>query len=105
MERISWGIRFMMREMEALGLPAPEFAEHYDLTFRNGRKAIEPEGLSERQLRALELVCVVGNINTSEYCAATGVSPSTGLRDLTELADQGLLVARGQRRAKRFHLP
>ena len=107
MERIGSGIRFMIREMDGLGLPVPEFAEHYDfvVTFRNGRKAVEQEGLSERQLRALELVRVVGSISTSEYCAATGVSPSTGLRDLTELMEQGLLVARGKRRAKRFYVP
>ena len=73
MERIGPGIRFMMREMEGLGLPAPEFAEHYDfvVTFRNGRRAVEPEGLSDRQFRVLELVRVVGSISTSEYCAAT----------------------------------
>ena len=107
MERIGSGIRFMLREMEGLGLPPPEFSEHHDfvVTFRNGGKAIDAEGLSERQLKALELARVVGSINTSEYCAATGVSPSTGLRDLTELMEQGLLVARGKRRAKRFYLP
>lgn len=107
MERIGSGIRFMLREVEALGLPPPEFSEHFDfvVTFRNGGKAVEPEGLNERQLKALEIVRVAGSISTSEYCAATGVSPSTGLRDLTELAEQGLLVARGKRRAKRFYLP
>lgn len=107
MERIGSGIRFMMREMEGLGLPPPEFSEHYDfvVTFWNGGQAVAPEGLSERQLKALELVRVAGSINTSEYCAATGASTRTGLRDLTELAEQGLLVARGKRRAKRFYLP
>ncbi len=107
MERIGSGIRFMLREMDALGLPPPEFSEHFDfvVTFRNGGKSVEPEGLNERQLKALEIVRVAGSISTSEYCAATGVSPSTGLRDLTELAEQGLLVARGKRRAKRFYLP
>lgn len=51
MERIGSGIRFMLREMEALGLPLPEFSEHFDfvVTFRNGGKAVEPQGLSERQ--------------------------------------------------------
>jgi predicted HTH transcriptional regulator len=97
----------MLREMEAQGLPPPEFSEHFDfvVTFRNGGKAVEPEGLHERQLRALEMVRVAGSISTSEYCAATDISLSTGLRDLTELAAQGLLVARGKRRAKRFYLP
>jgi len=40
MERIGSGIRFMIREMEGLGLPAPEFTEHFDVvvTFRNGGK-------------------------------------------------------------------
>lgn len=107
MERIGSGIRFMLREMEVLGLPPPEFSEHYDfvVTFRNGGKRVEPEGLSERQLKALELVRVAGSISTSEYCEATGASSRTGLRDLTELAEQGLLTARGKRRAKRFYLP
>lgn len=107
MERIGSGIRFMIREMEGMGLPAPEFSDHYDfvVTFRNGRKAAEPEELSERQLKVLERVRVVGSITTSEYCAATGVSPRTGLRDLEELVAHGLLVARGKRRAKRFYLP
>lgn len=107
MERIGSGIRLMLREMEALGLPPPEFSEHFDfvVTFRNGGKAMEPEGLNERQLKALEMVRVTGSISTNEYCGATGVSPSTGLRDLTELAEHGLLVARGKRRAKRFYLP
>jgi len=107
MERIGSGIRFMIREMEGLGLPAPEFTEHFDVvvTFRNGGKVVEPEALNARQRKALELVRVSGSINTSAYCAATGASPSTGLRDLTELVEQGLLVARGKRRAKRFYLP
>jgi ATP-dependent DNA helicase RecG len=107
MERIGSGIRFMIREMEGRGLPPPEFAEHYDfvVTFRNGGKSVKPEGLSDRQLRALELVRVVGSISTSEYCEATGLSLSTGLRDLTELAELGLLAPRGKRRAKRFYLP
>lgn len=107
MERVGSGIRFMLREMEGLGLPPPEFSEHYDfvVTFRNGGKAVVPEGLNERQLKALELVRVAGSVNTNEYCAATGASTRTGLRDLTELMEQGLLVARGKRRAKRFYLP
>ena len=93
--------------MEGLGLSPPEFSEHYDfvVTFRNGLSSTIPEVLSERQLKALEMVRVRGSISTSEYCAATGTSPSTGLRDLTELQEKGLLVARGKRRAKRFYLP
>lgn len=107
MERIGSGIRFMTREMQAMGLPAPEFTEHYDfvVTFRNGLASTVPEVLSDRQLKALEMVRVRGSISTSEYCAATGTSPSTGLRDLIELEEKGLLVARGKRRAKRFYLP
>lgn len=107
MERIGSGIRFMIREMKGLGLPAPEFTEHFDVvvTFRNGGKVVEPEELNARQRKALEVVRVSGSISTSEHCAATGTSPSTGLRDLTELVEQGLLVPRGKRRAKRFYLP
>mgnify|MGYP005851913663 CR=1 FL=1 len=107
MERIGSGIRFMIREMQALGLPDPEFAEHYDfvVTFRNGFPATVPDILNERQMKALELVRVHGSISTSEFCTATGASPSTGLRDLTELVKRGLLVARGKRRARRYYLP
>lgn len=38
MKRIGSGIRFMIREMQAMGLPEPEFTEYYDfvVTFRNG---------------------------------------------------------------------
>jgi ATP-dependent DNA helicase RecG len=107
MERIGSGIRFMIREMQALGLPEPTFAEHYDfvVTFRNGLASTASEGLSDRQMKALEMARVSGSVSTSEYCAATGTSPSTGLRDLTELVEKGLLVPRGKRRAKRFYLP
>jgi predicted HTH transcriptional regulator len=90
-----------------MGLPEPEFTEHYNfvVTFRNGLPSAVPEVLSDWQLKALEMVRVRGSISTTEYCAATGTSPSTGLRDLTELVERGLLVARGKRRAKRFYLP
>jgi ATP-dependent DNA helicase RecG len=107
MERIGSGIRFMVREMQALGLPEPEFNIHYDfvVTFRNGLSAMTPEVLGQRSLQALEMVRVRGSISTSEYCAATGLPERTGLRDLQALVSMGLLVVRGKKRWQRFHLP
>jgi ATP-dependent DNA helicase RecG len=107
MERIGSGIRFMMSEMRALGLPEPEFIEHQDftVTFRNGVTESQSADLSERQQLGLQIVRERGSISTGEYCAATGVAESTGLRDLQELVIKGLLVARGKKRGSRYFLP
>jgi ATP-dependent DNA helicase RecG len=107
MERIGSGIRFMMSEMRALGLPDPEFIEHQDftVTFRNGIPESQSDDLSERQQLGLRIVRERGSISTGEYCAATGVAERTGLRDLQELVTKGLLVVRGKKRGSRYYLP
>jgi ATP-dependent DNA helicase RecG len=107
MERIGSGIRFMMSEMRALGLPDPEFIEHQDftVTFRNGIPESQSDDLSERQQLGLRIVRERGSISTGEYCAATGVAERTGLRDLQELVTKGLLVVRGKKRGSRYFLP
>jgi ATP-dependent DNA helicase RecG len=108
MERIGSGIRFMISEMRALGLPDPEFIEHQDLilTFRNGVAATtETGGLNERQQIGLQIVREQGSISTGEYCAATGAAERTGLRDLQDLVAKGLLTARGKTRGQRYYLP
>lgn len=107
MERIGSGIRFMLSEMRALGLPDPEFIEHQDftVTFRNG----SPEGasaeLNDRQQLGLRIVRERGSISTGEYCSATGVAERTALRDLQDLVTKGLLVGRGKKRGSRYFLP
>ncbi len=107
MERIGSGIRFMMSEMRALGLPDPEFIEHHDftVTFRNGNPETQSADLSERQQLGLRIVRERGSISTGEYCAATSVAESTGLRDLQELVSKSLLVVRGKKRGSRYFLP
>jgi ATP-dependent DNA helicase RecG len=107
MERIGSGIRFMMSEMRALGLPDPEFIEHQDftVTFRNGTPESASADLNERQQLGLQIVRERGSISTGEYCSATGVAERTGLRDLQELVTKGLLVARGKKRGSRYFLP
>jgi ATP-dependent DNA helicase RecG len=107
MERIGSGIRFMLSEMRALGLPDPEFTEHQDfvVTFHNGIAADEGAGLSERQKIGLRIVAERGSISTGEYCAATGASERTSLRDLKDLVAKGPLVARGKKRGQRYFLP
>lgn len=107
MERIGSGIRFMMSEMRALGLPDPEFIEHQDftVTFRNGTPESASADLNERQQLGLQIVRERGSISTGEYCSATGVAERTGLRDLQDLVTKGLLVARGKKRGSRYFLP
>ncbi len=101
MERIGSGIRFMLSEMRALGLPDPEFIEHQDftVTFRNGTPQSASTGLNERQQLGLRIVRERGSISTGEYGSATSVAERTALRDLQDLVAKGLLVSRGKKRA------
>jgi ATP-dependent DNA helicase RecG len=107
MERIGSGIRFMLNEMRRMELPDPEFTEHQDfvVTFRNGVKLEDQPGLNDRQRIGLRIVRERGSISTPEYSAATGAPERTGLRDLQQLVDKGLLVVRGKKRGQRFFLP
>ena len=106
MERVGSGIRFMIQEMREMGLPDPEFSEHFDfmVVFRNGVVAEETSELNPRQLIGLQIVREKGSISTPEYCAATGATDRMGLRDLQDLAAKGLLVARGKKKGMRFFL-
>jgi ATP-dependent DNA helicase RecG len=109
MERIGTGIRLMVNEMRQLGLPDPEFIEQHEFVviFRSGpRKTMSPvEELNERQLIGLQIIHEKGSINSGEYCAATGASERTALRDLRELVEKGALITRGKKRWLRYYLP
>jgi ATP-dependent DNA helicase RecG len=107
MERIGSGIRFMISEMRALGLPDPEFIEHQDftVTFRSGSPSSVSNALNGRQQIGLQIVRERGSISTGEYCAATEAPDRTGLRDLQDLVTKSLLVARGKKRGRRYFLP
>jgi ATP-dependent DNA helicase RecG len=107
MERIGSGIRFMLSEVRALGLPDPEFIEHQDftVTFRNGSPESASADLNGRQQLGLRIVRERGSIGTGEYGSATGVAERTALRDLQDLVAKGLLVSRGKKRGSRYFLP
>ena len=106
MERVGSGVRFMINEMREMGLPDPEFSEHFDfmVVFRNGESAEASKELNPCQQTGLQLVRDKGSISTSEYVAATGVPARTAYRDLQDLVDRGLLVVRGKRRGARYYL-
>lgn len=106
MERVGSGVRFMINEMREMGLPDPEFSEHFDfmVVFRNGESAEASNDLNPRQQTGLQLVRDKGSISTSEYVAATGVPARTAYRDLQDLVERGILVVRGKRRGARYYL-
>lgn len=106
MERVGSGVRFMINEMREMGLPDPEFSEHFDfmVVFRKGQTAEENSDLNPRQQIGLQLVRDKGSISTGEYVAATGTPVRTAYRDLQDLVDRGLLVVRGKRRGARYYL-
>ena len=89
-------------------LPEPEFGEHQDfvVTFRNGTNASADEttSLNGRQQIALRIIREKGSINTGEYCAATGASERTALRELRDMVDRTILVSRGKTRGLRYFL-
>jgi ATP-dependent DNA helicase RecG len=106
MERVGSGIRFMVTQMQEMGLPDLEFSDHLDfmVTFRNGQSVEDQSDLNARQLIGMKIVRERGSISTPEYCAATGATDRMGLRDLQDLAAKGLLAARGKKKGMRFFL-
>jgi len=113
------GIDRMFREMEAAGLPVPEYEEipgALKVTLRNGLSAtVVPSGerrlppsilaqLNERQKRVLEVVAQQGSITKSEYQRFFAVSAATSKRDLSQLVALHLLQPFGQGRALRYIL-
>jgi ATP-dependent DNA helicase RecG len=108
MERVGSGVRFMIQEMREMGLPDPEFSEHFDfmVVFRNGLASADQEvDLNERQQIALRIIREKGSISSGEYRAATGASERTALRELREMVDRGIIVSRGKTRGLRYFLP
>lgn len=117
MERIGSGVRLMINEMRRLALPDPQFLEQHEFVviFRHAQEeqqpAIKPTSpgneakLNPRQLNGLQIVQEKGSISNSEYQAATGASPATALRDLTDLVERGILTTRGKLKGLRYYLP
>lgn len=61
----------MINEMREMGLPEPEFSEHFDfmVVFRNGESAEASNELNPRQQTGLQLVRDKGSLSTREYVA------------------------------------
>ncbi len=63
------------------------------------------DDLNPRQRKLLEHLSRVGRCTNREYYEMTGTSPRTGLRDLQNLMERGLLVREGKRRGAVYRLP
>lgn len=130
MERMGSGIRFILDEVERLGLPAVQFREmgevvvtFFKAPFVNERKqplfegtlwdGIEQkppalEALSDNEDRLAKAVLYVqkhGFTTSRLHSQLTGVSPNTALRDLEILVERGRLKRVGARRWRRYELP
>jgi ATP-dependent DNA helicase RecG len=105
-ERVGSGIRFIVTQMQEMGLPDLEFSNQMDfmVTFRNGQSIEDQSDLSARQLIGMKIVRERGSISTPEYCAANGATDRIELRDLQDLAAKSLLVSRGKKKGMRFFL-
>jgi ATP-dependent DNA helicase RecG len=114
------GIDRTFREMEAAGLPAPEYEEipgAPKVTLRNGLSAaVAPSAerrlpasiraqLNERQRRALAIVAQQASRSNREFQKLFSTSYNTAHRDLSGLVDLGLLRSQGKGRATRYVLP
>jgi diguanylate cyclase (GGDEF)-like protein len=60
--------------------------------------------LSERQRKLLDHLALHGRCTNADYQAMTGTSARTGLRDLQDLIDRGLIVREGRRRGAIYRL-
>jgi DNA-binding NtrC family response regulator len=63
-----------------------------------------PGAMSDRQRRLLALLSEREWVTNGEYCSLVGVSQRTGLRDLQELLERGVVVMEGKRRGARYRL-
>ncbi len=60
--------------------------------------------LSDRQRRVLQILAEQEWLTNTEYCELVGISTRTGLRDLKELIERGLVAMEGKRRGARYRL-
>jgi ATP-dependent DNA helicase RecG len=80
------------------GLPAPEFTEQSGevwVTFHKDLytdQRLRQMGLTERQIKAVRYVQEKGSISNAEYRELVGVPIRTAARDLTALANMGILT-------------
>ena len=67
-------------------------------------RAAPRDDLNERQRQLLDHLAVHGRCTNREYIELTGTSDRTGLRDLQDLIDRGLIVREGKRRGAVYRL-
>jgi DeoR/GlpR family transcriptional regulator of sugar metabolism len=60
--------------------------------------------LNPRQLKLLDSLRPGPVVRTGEYSEASGVSPATAWRDLTDLVAKGLLESQGKGRGAMYRL-
>ncbi len=63
------------------------------------------DDLNERQRALLQHLSAHGRCTNREFHEMTATSPRTGLRDLQDLIDRGLIVREGKRRGAVYRLP
>ncbi len=87
-------------------------SEHLQLdsSHSEGGPFLAPRGapqddLNSRQRKLLDYLARHGRCTNREYYQMAGTSPRTGLRDLQDLMQRGLLVREGKRRGAVYRLP
>ena len=108
------GIDMMNREMKAVDLPKPEYKDlgsSFIVTLIGpGEKWMAqketklPEGLNQRQGKAIEYLREYGAINAKTYSEMFNIDRTTAYRDLTDLVKKGTVHKEGKARATRYLL-
>jgi len=122
MEELGYGLNRVMRQFAAEGLPPPEFSQT-DATFvvtlrghgARMREEVAPpqviavapplrKSRAARQAWILDHLRTVGPLTVREVVTAQVISEDTALRDLRDLIDQGLVIARGETNNRHYVL-
>lgn len=121
-ERLGYGIDRIVRQMVEEGLPPPQFEETtagFKVTLLRQPRQWQPyhgaadqtirewleQGLTERQIKAMNFVMENGRITNSDYSTlCPDVSSETLRRDLANLVERDLLLRIGEKRATYYIL-
>jgi ATP-dependent DNA helicase RecG len=107
-EAYGMGIDMMHREMQASGLPEPTYhdtgASFIVTLIGPGERWMEketplPEGLNDRQKKAIPYIRAHGRITNREYRQLTGLGRVHALKELNEMVSQGILFRKGKGRS------
>lgn len=101
-ERWGSGTLTIVEELEASGLPSPQFvseSNRFRLTLYRQpftKEVLQKLGLSDRQVKAIIYLKEHGHITNAIYQSLAGVSKSTATRELTELINKDIIVGEGK---------